>query len=109
MHRAVKKNKVIQRYMEALALHTGSQIVHWKDNTSFISVVESKRVNPKVKHIYIPIFFIQEQFDNGVFITKYEKNSVMPEDMCTKPCLVPNISWSTKWISGLRFYPISDT
>ena len=32
--------------MEALALHTGAHTVHWEDNTSYISVVKSKRVTP---------------------------------------------------------------
>ena len=33
----------------------------------------------------------------------------MPTDMCTKPCLGPIISWSTKWMTVLHFYPSSDT
>ena len=83
MYKAVKKNKVIRRYMEALALHTGATTVHWEDNTSCIYVVESKRVTPRVKHIDITVCFLQEQFDNGLFLPKYEKSSVMPADMCT--------------------------
>ena len=58
--------------MEALALYTGAPIVHWEDNTRFISVVEAKRVTPRVKHIDIPICFLLEQFDNGLFLPKYE-------------------------------------
>ena len=78
--------------MEALALYTGAPTVHWEDNTSFISVVESKRVTPRVKHIDIPVCFLQEKFDNGLFLPKYENSSVMPADMCIKPCSVPIIS-----------------
>ena len=33
----------------------------------------------------------------------------MLEDMCTKTCSGPIISQSTKWMTGLRFYPTSDT
>ena len=40
---------------------------------------------------------------------KYEKSSVMPAGMCTKPCSGPIISRSTKWITGFRFYPTSET
>ena len=54
--------------------------------TSCISVVEAKRVTPRVKHMDIPVYFLLEQFDNGLFIPKYDKSSVMPADMCTKPC-----------------------
>ena len=95
--------------MEALALHTGAPRLYWEDNTSCIDVVEAKWVNPRVKSIDIPVYFIQEQFDNGLFITKYEKSSVMLAYMCTKPCAGPIISWSSKYMNGFRLYQTSDT
>ena len=61
------------------------------------------------KHIDIPVCFLQEQFDNGILLPKYDKSSVMPADMCTKPCSGPIISRSTKWMTGFRFYPTSET
>ena len=76
---------------------------------SCISVVESERVTPRVKQIYIPVYFLQEIFDNGIFILKCEKSSVIPADICTKPCSGPIISRSTKWMTGFRLYPNSDT
>ena len=85
MYKAIKKTKVIWRYMEALSLHTGAPTVHWEDNTSCISVVESKIVTTRVKHIDILVCFLKEQFDNGLFLKKYEKSSVMPADMFPKP------------------------
>ena len=45
--------------MEALEIHTGETTVHWEDNTIFISVIEAKRVTPRVKHIDIPVCFLQ--------------------------------------------------
>ena len=95
--------------MEALALHTGAPTVYWGYTTSCIYVVESKIVAPRVKHIDIPVYFIQEQILNDIFVPKYEKSSFMPEDMCKKPCSGPIISQSTKWMTGSRFYPTSDT
>ena len=71
--------------MEDLALHIGAPTVHWEDNTRCIYVVEAKIVTPRVKNIDIPVCFLQYQFDNVIFIPKYGKPSVMPEDMCTKP------------------------
>ena len=41
--------------MEYLALHTGALIIHWEDNTGYISVVEAKRVTNRVKHIDINV------------------------------------------------------
>ena len=95
--------------MEALSFHTVAPTVKWEDNTSCISVVEAKIVTPRVKHIDIPVCFLQEQFDNGIFIQKYEKSSVILADMCTKPCLGRIISWSNKWTTVLRLYSTSDT
>ena len=109
MYKYVKKTKVIRRYTGALALHIGAPIVNCKDKTSCIYVVDAKRFTPRVKHIDIPVFFLQKQFYNGLFLPKYEKSSVMPADMCTKPCSGPIISRSNKWMTGFRFYPISKT
>ena len=94
--------------MKALALHTGAPTVHWEDNRSFVSFVEAKIVTPRVKHIHIPVCFLQQQFDNSLFIPKYDKSSFMPADMCTKPCAGPIISWGNKWMTKFRFYPTSE-
>ena len=93
--------------MESLSVHNGAPTVHWEYNTSCISVVESKNVTPRVKHIDIPVCFLQEQFDNGLFLPKYEKSTVIPEDMCNKPCSGTIISRSIKWMTGFRFYTIN--
>ena len=37
----------------------------------YISVVEDKIVTPRVKHIDIPVYFLQEKIDNGLVIPKY--------------------------------------
>ena len=95
--------------MESLALHTGASIVNLEDNTSFISIFEAKIVTPRVKHIDNYICFLQEQFDNGLFIQKCDNYSVMPSDVCTKPCSGPIISWSTKGMTVFILYPTSDT
>ena len=79
MHvKGCQKTKVIRIYTEELSIHTGATTVHWEDNTSCISVVEFKIVTPRVKHIAIPVSFLLEQFDNGIFVPRYEKSSVMP-------------------------------
>ena len=62
-----------------------------------------------VKHINNLVYFLQVKFENGLFIPKYDKSSFMREDMCTKPCSGPIISWSTKWITALKLYPTIDT
>ena len=56
--------------MEAWAIHTGAPTVNWENSTSFIYVLKSKIVTPKIKHIKIPVCFLQESFDNGLVIPK---------------------------------------
>ena len=88
--------------MEDLALHTGAPTEHWEDNTSCIYVVESKRVTPRVKHVDITVCFIQEKFENVIFIPEYDMYSVMPADICTKPYSGSIISWIAKCMNGFR-------
>ena len=95
--------------MEALELHTGAHTVHWEDNTSCISIVKAKIVTPRVKNIDITVCFLQEQFDNGLFIPKYEKSSVILAYMCTKPCSGTITIQSNKWMTGFIFYPTGET
>ena len=72
-------------------------------------LLKQKIVTPRVKHIDIPVCFLQEQFYNGLFLPKYEKSSFMPAYMCTKQCSGPIISRSTKSMTGFIFYPTSET
>ena len=109
MHKSVNKTKDSWGYMESLALHTVAPIVHWEDNTSFISVVEAKMVTPRVKQIDILVCSLLEQFYNGIFVANYDNSSVMLTYMCIKPCPGTIISWSNKLMIGFRFCPNSDT
>ena len=90
--------------MEALAICTGAPTVHFEYNTICISVVGYNTVNPIVKHIDIPVYFLQEQFDNGLFIPKYDNYSVISADMCTKPWSGPIIIWYAKRMTGFILY-----
>ena len=58
-------------------------------------MVEAKRVTPRVNNIDIRVYFLQENFDNGLFVPKYENFSVMRKYMFAKPCLGPIINWIT--------------
>ena len=48
--------------------------------------------------------FLQKQFDNVILVLEYEKSSIIPEDMCNKPCLGTMISRSTKYITWFCLY-----
>ena len=74
-----------------------------------VYVVENKTVTLRVKHIEIPVCFLQEQFYNGIFVPKYQKPSVITGYMCTKPFSGPVIIRSTKMMTGFILYPSSDT
>ena len=109
IHKVVKKTKSIQRYIESLALHSGATTVNLEDKTSCICVVEDKRVTPRFKHIYIPVYFLQKIFNKGLFVPKYDKYSVMLVDMCTKPCSDPIIISGNKSMIRFIFYRTIDT
>ena len=70
MLKSVEKNKVIRRYMKALEIHTVAPTFNWEGNTISISIVESKKVAPRVKHIDITVYFLQEQFDKWSFSSR---------------------------------------
>ena len=69
----------------------------------------NKIVTHIVKHIDNNVCFLPEQFDNCFFAPKYDKSSVMLVDMYNKPYSATIISCITKWMTGFRFYPTSDT
>ena len=73
--------------MESLVLHTGAPTVHRVDNTNCIYFAGSRIVTPIGKYVYIPVCILQEQFDNGIFVPKYENYSVISEYMCTQAML----------------------
>ena len=104
----VNKTKEIWKFMEALSLHTGAPTIYWKDNPSFITVVEYKRVTLRVKPLTLLSIFIIF-FNNGIFVPKYKKSSVIQADIWTKICSGRTISMSNKWMNGFIFYPTSDT
>ena len=104
MYKDVKKNRTIRNCMETLSIHTGYPTVHLEDNKIYISIIKSKLVTPRKKHINIPVCFIQEKYDNGLFIPKYDKCIIISDDFCTKPFPGSIIYFSTKWMSGFCFY-----
>ena len=71
--------------------------------------IEAKIFTPRIIHIDIPGYFLKENFYNDIFAPKYENSSFITEDMCTKPCSGPIISWGTKCVTSFTFYPTSDT
>ena len=86
-----------------LLTFTLGKTLNWEDSISFISKVEAKKVTTRFKHIKIT-FFTQEKYENGLFISKYDKYSTTTDDMCTKPCSGPIIRRITKWITGCHLY-----
>ena len=54
------------------------------------------------------LFVLCKKIENSIFVTNYDKYSVMQAYMCTKPFSGPIISWITKCITGFIFYPTSD-
>ena len=88
--------------MEALELHTVAPTVHQEDNTTCIYVAEYKTVTPKVKIMDIPVCFLQEQFENGIFVTEYEGKICAPNHAQVKlPVGLLNI-----WLGSYYIQPV---
>ena len=51
-----------------------------------------KELQLESKSFILKSCILQEQFDNGIFVPKYENISVITEDVCTKLCSVTIIS-----------------
>ena len=49
-------------------------------------LLKLKELLLELKTLKFLSFFLQAQFDNGIFVPKYENYSVTPADMCTKTC-----------------------
>ena len=58
------------RYIKALSPHNGAPKVYREDKKSFIYVFEAKGVTLSVKHIYIQVRFLLDQFENGFLCSK---------------------------------------
>ena len=71
--------------MEYLGIPTGPLTVKWEENTSCISIVEAKWISPRVKHTETSIYFLKGKYNKDIFTPKYEKATIIPEDMCTRP------------------------
>ena len=82
MYKAVKKTEGTQKYMESLELRTYAPTEHWEENTSFVSVVESKRGTHIVKHIDILVYFLQDLFEI-LFLFQNMRSLVLCWKICT--------------------------
>ena len=94
-----------------MSLHGSIRTPHWvinitlEDNTSCISVVEAKIVTPRVKHMDIPLFFIQ------TFFTMVSLFQNMRSIMSCQQIFVTNhvrFQWSVValrvWLSSISTY-----
>ena len=111
MYIDVKKNNSIQSYMEALSLHNVSPILHWEDNTRFISMVGYKTVTSRVKNIDIPVCFIQEHF-TMVCLFQNMKSIVLCQQICVPDHICVRLSELilSEWLgSGYTYTLILNT
>ena len=74
--------------MGTLGLPTESTI-HWEDNIGCISMVESKQVNPRVKHINIMVFFFNNNTTMDYLFSNMRKLSLCRWICALNPVLVP--------------------
>ena len=103
----VNKTKEIWKYMEALSLHTGAPTIHWKDNPSFITVVEYKRVTLRVKPLTLLSIFYKKIL-TMVFLFQNTRNLVLFRQICEpKYVKVQLLVWVINgWMGSYSIRPV---
>ena len=109
MYKAVNKDKAIWNSMEASELHTGVPTINLEKNQFIFMLLKLKYLLLELNTVKFMSILYYNNFTMVFLLKIYDKYSVMPSYMCTKPCSGPIFSRSTKWMTEFRFYSTSDT
>ena len=77
----------------------------YEDSQPCIDVLEAKTVTSQVKHIAVPIHFIHDQIQNGIFVMRKIGTNLNLCDSGTKPNPASIHFRQYDHTSGVRFYP----
>ena len=77
----------------------------YEDSQPCIDVLDAKTVTSRVKHIAVPIHFIHDQIQDGLFVMRKIGTNLNLCDSGTKPNPAPIHFRQYDHTSGVRFYP----
>ena len=94
-----------------MGLHTivSEPTITYGDNAAALSVIESKRMTPRVRHFDIPIAYLHEHRSRDTFIPQKVCTQLQLADLGTKPHPPIVLRRLRDWGFGVRYYPSSDT
>ena len=77
----------------------------YEDNQPTIDVIKAGKVTSRVKHIAVPVAYLNEKYDQYVAEPQYINTKIQPADMGTKPVSGPLLHDHFWNIRGATFYP----
>jgi hypothetical protein len=100
----VRHLKPIRQLFSFMGLPLGEPTTLHTDNAAVAAIIDSGRLTPRVRHVDIPIAFLQSE--KGIeFYIKLLCTQLMLADMGTKPNSAPTLRRFKYWGMGERFYP----
>lgn len=99
----------INQYLRPILEHMGVEFtdatqVH-EDSQPTLDIILSDQVTSRVKHIAVPIAYVQEQVAEGMLDPTKIHTSIQPADMGTKAQSGPLLARHDSYLRGVRFYP----
>ena len=82
---AVKTTNVMRRLLQQLGYPQIGPTDIAEDNQPLITEVTHSRITPGIRHLDVPIAFLQEQFQRHSFKPIYTNTTDQPADINTKP------------------------
>ena len=80
-----------------------------EDNQATVQQIVKDRLTPNIKHADIPVCFLHEQYNTGLFDIQYVKTDLNFADLNTKPHTGLTFITKVLNLAGFDFYPPSDS
>ena len=88
---------------------TGEPVTVYQDSKPCIKICKSGAVSKRVKHVTVPILFINEKLVKGYIKFKKIPTALQPADPGTNSLSAPVIFRAYDYACGTRFYPPANT
>ena len=82
---AVKTTHVMRRLLHQLGYSQCHPTNIAEDNKPLITEVTHSRITPGIRHLDVPIAYLQEQYQRKLFLPVYTHTTNQPADINTKP------------------------
>ena len=104
---SVKRTNTLRRILLQLGSPQLRPTVICEDNQPLIAEVLQNRITTNVRHLDIPLAYLQEQYQRLAFDLKYTHTTLQLADINTKPHGGPSLQKATLSLIGFQHYPPS--